>query len=136
MTCLRTSFESLLLHTLAPAVNNDTVPARRPMQQCPPEVFYTIGMYHLQTSDPTQAKQFFQSGAQCTNAPPNPLCTYMLGKIAEQEGDFRMAEKLYVWALETEPVLPSTFVKLLALIDEHHKARKEAVTRKSSTCVH
>lgn len=89
-------------------------------------------MHQLRLGDMVEAKRLFQCGAQCTNAPPNPLCTYMLGRIAEQEGDLRLAEKLYVWALETEPVRPSTFLKLLLLIDEHHAFFRAETSKKNA----
>ena len=54
-----------------------------------------------------------------SSPPPHPLCTYMLGWIAELRGDLKLAENLYTFALQSDlSQNPLQFQQLLQLAQD------------------
>lgn len=93
----------------------------------PTEILYLSGMYFLnrkpdevftRANNQERAKDLFHRAVQRTDCTPHPLALYMLGWIAELNGDFKIAERYYCYAIQLEPIDPMSFLKLFKLSQE------------------
>ena len=77
------------------------------------DVLYWYGMHKLGLSPrrgggAEAARIFFTRAVQRTDCPPHPLALYMLGWLAELQGDLVVAERYYCYSMQLEPVDPCT----------------------------
>ena len=84
------------------------------------DVLYWYGMHKLGLSPrrgggAEAARIFFTRAVQRTDCPPHPLALYMLGWLAELQGDLVVAERYYCYSMQLEPVDPLYFLRLQKL---------------------
>ena len=85
-----------------------------------PDVLYWYGMHKL-SQPPSRgggadnARIYFTRAVQRTDCPPQPLALYMLGWLAELQGDLKVAERYYCYSLQLEPIDSLYFLRLQKL---------------------
>ncbi len=87
-----------------------------------PEAFYEIGQYYYKINDYDKAKKYIEKSV-ASGRDRNYRAFYFAGRIAEQKGDIKEAQKLYLKTLKLKPDMLAAQKHLDALIKISYKEK-------------
>lgn len=87
-----------------------------------PEAFYEIGQYYYKTNEPQKALKYIEKSIS-SGRDKNYKAFYYAGRIAEQGGNIKEAQKLYLYTLKLKPDMLEAQKHLDALIKLSYKEK-------------
>lgn len=87
-----------------------------------PEAFYEIGRYYYKINDYDKAKKYIEKSVRAGRS-KNYRAYYNMGRIAEQKGDLKEAQQLYLQTLRLKPDMLAAQKHLDALIKTSYKKK-------------
>ncbi|HSA06810.1 MAG TPA: tetratricopeptide repeat protein [Candidatus Gastranaerophilales bacterium] len=87
-----------------------------------PDAYYQIGNYYYKTKDYDKAKKFIKKSVELGNN-KNHKAYYLVGRISEEEGNFKEAQQQYLQTLRLKPDMLEAQKHLDTLIKTSYKEK-------------